>query len=369
MDITQSLDITRTTYRVADFLSWQKSGNLNLRPPFQRGSVWSAKAKSFFIDTLVKGFPVPLLFIQDKTDPKTYEPKRLVVDGQQRIRTVLAFIDIGCLLDRQKSDTFTVLRMHNADLAGKHFEQLPAYLRERILNFQFSVQVLPSTAPNAALLEIFARMNATGTRLNEQELRNAAFAGAFKQFAYELAYAQFDNWIRWRIFGDTQLARMKEVELTSELLMFLVEGIRAKNQLAITRTYKECDDEFSHEKVARRRLMHVFDLLSAVFGQIGDRTDRSGDSIKPFRSQSWFYTLFAFVHDRCFSTYFQSAGATATAKRVDRDALVRHVARRAKALEAEDIDPELLKALRGASTDKVSRDQRYRFLKRNWKDA
>src|SRR4051812_37812724 len=113
MDITQSLDITRTTYRVADFLSWQRGSNLNLRPPFQRGSVWSPKAKSFFIDTVVKGFPVPLLFIQDKTDPKTYEPKRLVVDGQQRIRTVLAFVDIACLSDRQDSDSFTVLRMHN----------------------------------------------------------------------------------------------------------------------------------------------------------------------------------------------------------------------------------------------------------------
>src|SRR5712691_4185865 len=44
MDITQSLEITRTTYRVADFLSWQRGSNLNLRPPFQRGSVWSAKA-------------------------------------------------------------------------------------------------------------------------------------------------------------------------------------------------------------------------------------------------------------------------------------------------------------------------------------
>ena len=61
------------------------------------------------------------MFIQDQTDPKTYEPKRLVVDGQRRIRTVLAFVDIACLSDRQDSDSFTVLRMHNADVAGKRF--------------------------------------------------------------------------------------------------------------------------------------------------------------------------------------------------------------------------------------------------------
>ncbi len=49
MDVVQSLDVTRTTYRVADFLSWQRGSNLSLRPKFQRNSVWTAKAKSFFI--------------------------------------------------------------------------------------------------------------------------------------------------------------------------------------------------------------------------------------------------------------------------------------------------------------------------------
>lgn len=369
MENTQSLDITRTTYRVADFLSWQRGSNLDLRPPFQRGSVWSAKAKSFFIDTIVKGFPVPLLFIQDKTDPKTYEPKRLVVDGQQRIRTAIAFVDRACLSDRQESDDFTVLRMHNPELAGKRFQQLAAEVRERILNFQFSVHVLPSTTPSAAILEIFARMNATGTKLNDQELRNAAFAGAYKQLAYELAYAELEYWINWRIFTDTQLARMTEVELTSELLMFLMEGARGKSQPAITATYKEYDDEWPHEKLARRRFNHVFDLLSAVYGRVGEDTKRHGDDVKAFRNQSWFYTLFCFVHDRCFPNYLKSSSPATAAVRIDRDALVRHLVRRSKALESDAIEPELLKALRGASTDKGSRDERYRFVRRNWRDA
>ena len=45
METAKPLNVTRTTYRVADFLSWQRRGNLELRPPFQRGSVWSAKGE------------------------------------------------------------------------------------------------------------------------------------------------------------------------------------------------------------------------------------------------------------------------------------------------------------------------------------
>ncbi len=40
-----TLHITKTTFRVADFLAWQRHSALDLRPPFQRGSVWSTKAK------------------------------------------------------------------------------------------------------------------------------------------------------------------------------------------------------------------------------------------------------------------------------------------------------------------------------------
>lgn len=368
MDVVQSLDVTRTTYRIADFLSWQRGGNLSLRPPFQRNSIWSAKSKSFFLDSIVRGFPVPLIFIQDKTDPKTYEPKRLVVDGQQRIRTVLAFIDGNCLQDKQASDDFAVLRIHNSELADKTFEQLPTDVRERILNFQFSVHVLPSTTPNAALLEIFARMNATGVKLNRQELRNAAYSGAFKQVAYDIAYGQTENWRGWGIFGDHQLARMLEVEFVSELLLFMANGLQAKSQTAIDRTYGTFDDEYPFDKLARKRFAHVLDYLTAVYGRASEGQAR--DDVKAFRNQSWFQTMFAFVHDQCYPQRLSAKGAAAVARRIDRSALVKHVAKQNGSLvDGKDVAPGLLKALRGASTDKASRLERYRFITRGWRSA
>jgi uncharacterized protein with ParB-like and HNH nuclease domain len=88
---TQTL---RTQYRVGDFVSWQREGTLKLNPNFQRRPVWRKGAKSYLIDTIIRGLPVPIIFLRDlRTDIKTLKAARDVVDGQQRIRTILSFID------------------------------------------------------------------------------------------------------------------------------------------------------------------------------------------------------------------------------------------------------------------------------------
>jgi len=75
-------------------------------------------------------------------------------------------------VDTQKRDSFVVTRTHNRDIAGKTFRQLSADIRKRILAYEFSVHVLPSDTEDRQVLQIFARMNATGVKLNDQELRN-----------------------------------------------------------------------------------------------------------------------------------------------------------------------------------------------------
>jgi hypothetical protein len=364
----EPISVTQTTYRVSDFLSWQRQGNLDLRPPFQRGNVWTPKAKSFFIDSIVRGFPVPLIFLQDKTDPKTFEPKRLVVDGQQRLRTVLAFIDAKCLGDLEEADRFSVLQLHNAEIANLGFRQLPQPIQERILQFQFSVHVMSSTTPNRLLLETFARMNATGTRLSEQEIRNAEFTGSFKQVSYELAYEELERWIAWHVFSKQQIARMREVELTSELLMFLINGFSGKSQPAIRKAYRDWDDGVPHEQAVRRRFGQVLAVLDDVYSDGLNRMFGEQFSESPFRSQNWFYPLYALTHDLCFSTPLNKKPSE-RAKELDALKLRRHLQKRAEALESDEVDEKLTKALRGASTDKSSRQSRYEFLRRGWRIA
>src|SRR5438045_2613534 len=73
-------DITRTQYRVSDFLSWQRAKSLVLSPSFQRRPVWKTGAKSYLVDTVVRGLPMPIIFLREqKTDLESLEPKREVV--------------------------------------------------------------------------------------------------------------------------------------------------------------------------------------------------------------------------------------------------------------------------------------------------
>ena len=92
-------------------------------------------------------------------------------------------------------------------------------------------------------------MNATGYKLNPQELRNAAYFGQFKTSVFDLAAEQLQRWRKWRIFNEDQIARMNEVELTSECAQMMLRGIVGKSQKALNSLYEEKDVDYP-EKAA-----------------------------------------------------------------------------------------------------------------------
>ena len=131
MHLPMAIESTQTTYTVLDFLKWQRDGTLELRPPFQRYAVWRAVARSGLIDSLLRGYPVPALFLQDRSDPKTFTRRLVVVDGQQRLRTLLGYVDINCLPDADERDVFTIMRIHDPDRAGHRSAAVPWSCRYR----------------------------------------------------------------------------------------------------------------------------------------------------------------------------------------------------------------------------------------------
>lgn len=70
------------TYSIKDFVEWDAAGQLELNPRFQRRPVWTDKAKSFLIDTILRGKPIPKVFIRQKINVTTKTSTREVVDGQ-----------------------------------------------------------------------------------------------------------------------------------------------------------------------------------------------------------------------------------------------------------------------------------------------
>lgn len=288
----QQLESTPVTFKVSDFVDWQRNGSLVLSPSFQRRPSWTKQAKSLLIDTIARGYPVPSIFIRERRNSETLSLYREVVDGQQRLRTLLAFITPDSIPDfDEQTDAFTVLPSHNSELKGLTFDRLPRETREEILDYKFSVQVLPSSTADREILKIFARMNATGVRLNDQEIRNAEWFGEFKTIAYALAGEQLDRWRTWHLFTEMNIARMEEVELTSEFLLLISNGrVTGKTKSTIDNAYRDWDEEFPSARATRIRFERTMDLIDAKF----DEVLRSGTTT--LSSRTTFYSLFASLY-------------------------------------------------------------------------
>ena len=284
-----------STYKVIDFFNWQREGSLELSPSFQRRPVWNYSQKSLLIDSIVRGLPIPIIFLRElPPDLETLKSKRQVVDGQQRIRTVLSFIDPKSLgKNLTGRDIFQVRKIHNEIISKKDFSDLSPEIKNQILYYEFAVNILPSDTDDPMVLKIFSRMNSTGVKLNSQELRNANFSGDLKQTAFDLSMEQLEKWRNWEIFTENAIARMNEVDLTSDLIMLILKGITTKDKRSLDNLYCDYENDFIGKEIVQNRFRFVMESINNILG----------DKIKKliFKNATLFYYLFALFYDLHFS--------------------------------------------------------------------
>src|SRR5258707_12248126 len=85
--------LTPTTKTIDDLYQLQREGRLDLRPDYQRNSVWPPKARAYLIDTILMDRPIPLLFVSRTRDANTNKMSYRVIDGQQRLRAAFAYLE------------------------------------------------------------------------------------------------------------------------------------------------------------------------------------------------------------------------------------------------------------------------------------
>ena len=239
-------------FAISDFYEWYQSKQLILNPKFQRRAVWAPQAKSNLLNTIILGLPMPIFFIRSKVDPQTKKSVREVVDGQQRLRAIFDFIDNG----------FTIRKSQNAEYGGFFFSELPDEIKSDILNYEISVNVLVDM-DDREILDIFARLNSYGVKLNNQELINAKYFGAYKQFVYELGYDYSTFWELNGIFTTVQMLRMKEAEFVSELMAAILGGIQ--DTKSAEKYYAQYDDSFDMADEISLRFKSIMDMIANIF--------------------------------------------------------------------------------------------------------
>ena len=193
---------------------------------------------------------MPKIYYRMQVDPTSIKSVREVVDGQQRLDAIFGYID----------DAFAVSRTQSSLIGGKRFSGLQDALRQKILSYDISADLLIG-ADDAQVLQIFARINSYSITLNAQEKRNAKFFGLFKQLAYELGSSHVAFWTNSRILSDQNVARMADAELVSELLVGIMAGLQDKKK-SLDRFYELHEDSFQEERQTRLRFEKTLSWLS-----------------------------------------------------------------------------------------------------------
>ena len=149
-------------------------------PEFQRKLVWTSVQASRFIESLLLGLPVPGVFLFKEPDTK----RLMVVDGQQRLRTVHGFYH-GLFNERAFK-----LQGVSEEFNGKTYRQLDDHDRREIDTAIIHATIFQQDEPSddrSSVYSVFERLNTGGTALSPQEIRACIYRGTLNDLLEELA--------------------------------------------------------------------------------------------------------------------------------------------------------------------------------------
>jgi len=119
-----------TTFTIAEYVKQMQQGDIKVNKDYQRSNVvWPVAARSYLIDTILKGYPVPKLSLYQKTELKTRVTIKEIVDGQQRSQAVRDFFEGKFRISGHS--TFT----------GRLFEQLEPEDQTAFISYPLSADV------------------------------------------------------------------------------------------------------------------------------------------------------------------------------------------------------------------------------------
>lgn len=156
-----------------------KTNNYILQPNYQRRITWNNKKRSKLIESFIMNIPVPPVFLYE-TEFGVYQ----VMDGLQRISTIIDFFDNGFKLEGL---------LEWSELNGRSYNALPQKIKEGIERRQLSVITLlkesaKNTEQEANMKKmVFERLNTGGVKLEQQEVRNALYPGPFNDMCLKLS--------------------------------------------------------------------------------------------------------------------------------------------------------------------------------------
>ena len=248
-----------TNKKVRELINLVKDGFIVPRPEFQRRLVWSRDDKNLFIDTILRNYPFPEIYLADgDVDLETGKGTQLLVDGLQRVSTLVQYFE---------GDS----ELHLTSVPP--YNQLQDEEKKSFLQYDVAVRDL-GTISKIEIVEVFKRLNATKYSLLDIEVNNAVYAGALKSYAQEVADKPFFE--IHRVFNTQDLKRMGDLRYALTIVLTMMTGYfnrddRFEDALA------RFNDEFPQGKQIETRVENTLDFIEECGFEAGSRLWRKAD--------------------------------------------------------------------------------------------
>ena len=209
----------------ADIYRMYKTNQLNVEPDFQRGMVWTDKEQTEFIDSLAKKLPIPSLCFSYDHNTEKYD----VIDGSQRTRTIIRFLD----KENWKLNKLEDIYENISDKTVKQIRKDHPQIYARIENLTIPITVIRYDRKKESHLEyiftVFHRLNSGGRTLTNQEIRNAIYNGKLNDLLAELDKNEI--WMKILNIKDNKNYRGRFEELILRFFSFYYNHKNYKGKL------------------------------------------------------------------------------------------------------------------------------------------
>ncbi|TGG92819.1 DUF262 domain-containing protein [Natronospirillum operosum] len=166
-----------TRYDIRDFtieyIIQKFQDGLFFVPKYQREFIWPQNHKERFIESIILGLPVPMMFLADLDDGRLE-----IVDGAQRIQTLEEF--------RNSDLKLKDLKILDS-LKGFTYEDLPESQQRKFDTKALRIVVLEDATSANRRKEIFNRINTGSVKAKPSEVRRGDFESPFMQFVIRCA--------------------------------------------------------------------------------------------------------------------------------------------------------------------------------------
>lgn len=278
-----------TAFTIATLWEFKSLDKINLNPKYQRSSeVWSEEKQSFLIDSLVKNFPIPPVFLHEFIDQNTGKTKYDVIDGKQRLTSIFKFIEGKLSLPDECSDDGYCEDILNGSSFPQWEKDEFIEIKREFWQYQVNVVFIDSDEEET-INDVFDRLNRNGEPLTAQEFRKAMYSqyDLYSLLAKLPTIPPF-NHILMRLDKN----RYEDIEYCSELFFSLVEGkVIDSNKAQLDELYKKYFHDDKMEKQQQIKMQKLFEDTASVLEKL-----IRGMQLYYKTSVSHVYAMWMFAH-------------------------------------------------------------------------